>query len=202
MLGISGFESSANFVEEQQPGVFRKTLGNMWVAVTIINPAIALLAIMVLSQTDIMHHQEALLSHIGFNTGGQWLSALISIDAVLVLSGAVLTSYVGVSGLIKRMALDRILPQFTFSETKNGSAYRILIIFFLLCLSALYVTDGSLGALAGVYTISFLTVMIYFGLGNFLLKIKRESLLRPVVASPLIVAIALAASCHCLVRQY
>jgi hypothetical protein len=26
MLGISGFESSANFVEEQQPGVFPKTL--------------------------------------------------------------------------------------------------------------------------------------------------------------------------------
>ncbi len=29
MLGISGFESSANFVEEQQPGVFPKTLRNM-----------------------------------------------------------------------------------------------------------------------------------------------------------------------------
>lgn len=38
MLGISGFESSANFVEEQKPGVFPKTLRNMWVAVTIINP--------------------------------------------------------------------------------------------------------------------------------------------------------------------
>src|SRR6185437_2697668 len=30
MLGISGFESSANFVEEQKPGVFPKTLRNMW----------------------------------------------------------------------------------------------------------------------------------------------------------------------------
>src|SRR5690606_19717784 len=38
MLGISGFESSANFVEEQQPGVFRKTLRNMWAIVSFFNP--------------------------------------------------------------------------------------------------------------------------------------------------------------------
>ena len=45
MLGISGFESSANFVEEQQPGVFPKTLRNMWAVVSFFNPVIALLAI-------------------------------------------------------------------------------------------------------------------------------------------------------------
>jgi amino acid transporter len=193
MLGISGFESSANFVEEQQPGVFRKTLRNMWVAVTIINPLMALVAIVVLSNSEILQHQEALLSHIGFNTGGIWLSTVISIDAVLVLSGAVLTSYIGVGGLIKRMALDRILPQFTLKENKRGSAYRILIIFYVLCLSVLFVTEGELGALAGVYTISFLAVMIYFGVGNFLLKMKRSNLPRPVYASPFVVAIAIAA---------
>ena len=33
---------------------------------------------------------------------------IFSLDAFLVLSGAVLTSYVGVEGLMKRMALDRI----------------------------------------------------------------------------------------------
>jgi amino acid transporter len=193
MLGISGFESSANFVEEQQPGVFRKTLRNMWIAVSIINPLMALVAIVVLTNSEILLHQEALLSQIGFTTGGQWLAILISIDAVLVLSGAVLTSYVGVSGLIKRMALDRILPQFTLKENKRGSAYRILIIFFLLCVSVLLVTEGQLGALAGVYTISFLSVMTYFGIGNFLLKMKRQNLPRPVHASPFIVAIAILA---------
>jgi len=193
MLGISGFESSANFVEEQQPGVFRKTLRNMWIAVTVINPLMALVAIVVLSRADVLTHQEALLSHIGLNTGGQWLSTVISVDAVLVLSGAVLTSYVGVGGLIKRMALDRILPQFTLKENNRGSAYRILIIFFLLCLSVLFVTMGDLGALAGVYTISFLAVMIYFGIGNFLLKMKRAQLPRPVYVSPFVVAIAIAA---------
>jgi hypothetical protein len=41
MLGISGFESSANFVEEQQPHVFPKTLRNMWIVVSIVNPLLA-----------------------------------------------------------------------------------------------------------------------------------------------------------------
>jgi Pyruvate/2-oxoacid:ferredoxin oxidoreductase gamma subunit len=35
MLGVSGFESLANFVEEQQKGVFPKTLRNMWAIVSI-----------------------------------------------------------------------------------------------------------------------------------------------------------------------
>ncbi|MFP6868432.1 MAG: amino acid permease, partial [Nitrospinota bacterium] len=48
ILGVSGFESSANFVEEQADGVFPKTLRNMWVAVAFFNPAIALLALALL----------------------------------------------------------------------------------------------------------------------------------------------------------
>jgi amino acid transporter len=191
MLGISGFESSANFVEEQDKGVFRKTLRNMWLAVTIINPLMAFTLIAVLPISDAAIHQEILLSHMGNVTGGSNLSILISIDAVLVLSGAVLTSFVGVSGLMKRMALDRILPQFLIKETKRGSSPRILILFFLLCASVLSITEGALGPLAGVYTISFLAVMVYFGFGNFLLKIKRAKLPRPEYSPPYIVAIAI-----------
>ncbi len=190
MLGISGFESSANFVEEQAPGVFPKTLRNMWIAVTIINPSIALIAIMVLPINDVLINQEALLSHLGNKSAGSWLAAIISVDAVLVLSGAVLTSFVGVGGLMRRMTLDRVLPQFLLKETKRGSSPRILLLFFLLCLSVLFATRGKIGPLAGVYTISFLIVMIYFGFGNFLLKIKRSRLPRPEYAAPFTVAIA------------
>ncbi len=191
MLGISGFESSANFVEEQQPGVFPKTLRNMWVAVTIINPLIALLAVMVLPIGEVGQNQEAFLSFMGSRTGGSWLAIIISIDAVLVLSGAVLTSFVGVGGLLKRMTLDRILPQLLLKQNKKGSTPRILILFYLLCLSVLFITAGELGPLAGVYTISFLSVMVYFGFGNFLLKIKRSRLPRPEVASEFAVALAI-----------
>jgi amino acid transporter len=191
MLGISGFESSANFVEEQAPGVFLKTLRNMWVVVSFFNPVIALLAVAVVPLATVGEHQETLLSHLGQMTGGPWLATVISIDAVTVLSGAVLTSFVGVSGLIKRMALDRIWPQSFLKENRRGANYIILLIFFLLCISILAITRGALETLAGVYTISFLSVMAFFAIGNFLLKIKRSKLPRPVYAGVFSVFLAL-----------
>ncbi len=85
---------------------------------------------------------------------GRPLAALVSLDAVLVLSGAVLTSFVGVNW--------------------------ILVGFFGLCVSILVITGGRIEALAGVYTLAFLSVMALFALGNVLLKYRRERLPRAV----------------------
>lgn len=193
MLGISGFESSANFVEEQERGVFPKTLRNMWIVVTIFNPLMAFLALAVIPMGAIENNQEALLSYMGNVSGGSWLSILISIDAALVLSGAVLTSFVGVTGLVERMTLDRVLPPFLLKKNKRGSSYRIPIVFFLLCVSILLITKGKLSALAGVYTIAFLLVMVLFGIGNILLKVRRQNLPRPERSSWISLIIAIGA---------
>lgn len=194
MLGISGFESSANFVEEQKDGVFPKTLRNMWIAVTILNPGMAILALALVSTPEIRDtYQNALLSHMGDVAGGQWLARVIGIDAVLVLSGATLTSYVGVTGLVKRMTLDRCLPQFLLKENKRGTSHRIVIAFFLLAVSVLMITKGDLKSLAAVYTLSFLSVMALFAIGNLLLKVKRAGLPRPSRATYLTVFVGLLA---------
>ncbi len=192
MLGVTGFETSANFVEEQKDGVFPKTLKNMWILVTIINPAIALVGVLVMPIGEIANYQESFLSFLGKNTAGNWLAILISIDAAIVLSGAVLTAFIGVSGLMKRMTLDRIFPQALLKENKKGSSPRIIIVFYLLCLSILFLTSGEIAPLAGVYTISFLSVMAFFGFGNLLLKIKRARLPRPTYAAPSIVLLGIA----------
>ncbi|MEO7048244.1 MAG: APC family permease, partial [Ferruginibacter sp.] len=193
MLGISGFESSANFVEEQKPNVFPKTLRNMWSVVSFFNPVIALLVICIIPLAQVGPHQESLLAFLGSTTGGHWLAYLISIDAVLVLCGAVLTSFVGVSGLLHRITLDRILPNFFLRTNKNGANYRIIITFLILCTSVLLVTKGNLRDLAGVYTFSFLAVMGLFAIGNLMLKVKRKRLPRPVKANPLLVVLAIIA---------
>ncbi|KLT69132.1 APC family permease [Flavobacterium sp. ABG] len=190
MLGISGFESSANFVEEQKPGVFPKTLRNMWAIVSFFNPVIALLLISIIPLAEVGSNKESLLAYLGQTTGGSWLAWLISIDAVLVLCGAVLTSFVGVSGLLNRMTLDRILPNYFLKQNKRGSHYRIVISFLILCISVLFVTNGHLESLAGVYTFSFLAVMALFGIGNLLLKFKRRKLPRPERARGIVVVIA------------
>ena len=195
MLGVSGFESSANFVEEQQKGVFPKTLKNMWIVVSVINPLAAIFALslfaMPLLQSDA--YQNTLLIEMASYVGGHWLAVLIAVDAFLVLSGAVLTSFIGVSGLLERMALDRVLPQFFLKKNKRGSSYRITLVFLFLTISVLLITEGQVKLLAGVYTISFLAVMALFGVGNVLLKVKRDTLPRPEKAGWISIIIAIAA---------
>lgn len=179
LLGISGFESSANFIEQQKEGVFVKTLRNMWVIVSVFNPLIALLALAALPLAEISSHSNALLAHAGRTLAGDWFGLWIAIDATLVLSGAVLTSYVGTTGLLRRMTLDRCLPQSLLKENRwRGTSHRIILSFFILCVSILLVAGGNIKVLAGVYTISFLGVMALFAVGNLLLKINRRELPR------------------------
>jgi len=194
MLGISGFESSANFIEEQAEGVFPKTLRNMWLAVAIFNPLISFLCLGLLPLARIQEVPPDLLAEMGQLSFGKPLATLVSIDAVLVLSGAVLTSYVGVTGLVRRMALDRCLPQGLLRENLSRKTnHRIILSFFVLCTSILLVTGGKIELLAGVYTLSFLCVMALFAVGNMLLKRRRARLPRAVRAGWPTVIIALLA---------
>jgi amino acid transporter len=194
MLGISGFESSANYVEEQKQGVFPKTLRNMWIIVSIVNPLMAFLALSLIPIPEIREsHSTTLLSQMGLIAGGRWLSWVISIDAFLVLSGAVLTSYVGVTGLLERMTLDRVMPPVFLKKNNRNISYRIVILFLILSISVLLITRGKVQSLAGVYTISFLSVMALFAIGNILLKVKRKKLPRPEQASWMSVILALIA---------
>lgn len=195
MLGISGFESSANFVEEQKPKVFPKTLRNMWIAVSFFNPMICLLALSVVplgELTQIEGVKEALLAEVGQRTAGTWLSLLISVDAALVLSGAVITSFVGVTGLVHRMTLDRCLPQLFLRLSRFRTFKRIIFVFFLLSSLLLYLAKD-LEGLGVVYTISFLSVMLLFTVGNALLKAYRGRLPRETKVTWLTVIVAGAA---------
>jgi amino acid transporter len=194
LLGVSGFESSANFVEEQRPGVFRQTLRNMWLAVTVFNPLIVLAALALLPVAEIIAAKDSLLSRLGYDVGGRFLHTLIVLDAFLVLSGAVLTSFVGVTGLIHRMTLDQCLPRFFLKSSRRGTQHRIILGFLALTVSILYLTGGNLLSLAGVYTISFLGVMTLFGVGNILLKVNRRELKRTFRAGWLTVVCAVCAT--------
>ncbi|MBW1994304.1 MAG: APC family permease [Deltaproteobacteria bacterium] len=194
LLGISGFESSANFVEEQDAGVFRKTLRNMLVTVGIFNPLTSILSLCMLPVAKIILFKDHLLSEMAYQMGGVTFKMIIVLDAAAVLSGAVLTSFVGVTGLVQRMALDQCLPQFLLKKNHRGTCHRIIITFFLLCSSILIATKGSLLSLAGVYTISFLGVMTLFGFGNILLKLRRRELKRTYRAPWSVILVAITAT--------
>lgn len=178
LLGVSGFESSADFVEEQQKGVFKKTLTNMLVGVAIFNPIVAFLCLSISGIPEINHLSGFLLAGEAKIVGGQLFQYIVVIDAFLVLCGGVLTGLIGVSGLINRMALDEALPIWFAHRNEKGSFPRIVMLFFILCVSILLITKGNLKSLAGVYAISFLAVMSMFALGNLILKITRKDMKR------------------------
>lgn len=182
LLGVSGFESSANFVEEQKPKVFKKTLRNMTLGVIIFNPLIAFVLLRLLSLNDIGIAKDFVLAEAAIRVGGLWLLGWIAINAFLVLCGAVLTSFVGVTGLVHRMTIDDCLPRFLLKKNTDEPPTRIIFAFFLLCTSILLMTGGQLLSLAGVYTISFLGVMTLFAIGNLILRRTRPDLKRPYIA--------------------
>ncbi|MGA8179080.1 MAG: amino acid permease, partial [Desulfobacterales bacterium] len=70
LLGISGFESSANFVEDQDVGVFRKTLRNMLITVAVFNPLISILSLNLLPMNEIISNKDHLLSDLAHIISG------------------------------------------------------------------------------------------------------------------------------------
>lgn len=193
LLGVSGFESSANFVEEQDQGVFRKTLKYMLAGVVLFNPLITLIVLKSLSLETIAQVKDFVLADAAMAIGGMGLKYLVVVDATLVLSGAVLASFVGASGLLYRMTLDHCFPSSILLpklKQRNRNANRIIIAFAALCLSILFMTKGVLLSLAGVYTISFLGVMTLFAIGNMILRANRPDLKRPFRSPLLFTALA------------
>ncbi|RKO89608.1 amino acid transporter [Blyttiomyces helicus] len=183
MLGVTGFETSANYIEEQKPGVFPKTMRNMSYLVLFFNPVITFLALGVLSRETIVANQNNVLSILGAVTIGYGMQVAVAVDAVIVLCGGVLTAFVGVVGLIHAMASDRLLPAFLLLRNKKTHTPQYIILSFLvLNLLLVAVTDGDITSLSLVFSLSFLFVLLMFAIANILLKYKRGRLHRDVVA--------------------
>ncbi|GLE11636.1 hypothetical protein PINS_up024185 [Pythium insidiosum] len=182
MLGMTGFEASAQFVEEQAPGVFPKTLRNMWAISSFFNVAFAVLALGVLpmdGEGGIIAKKDVLLAEMGRVTAGRWFQYWVSIDAVIVLAGAVLTSYVGITGLVQRLAMDRVLPRsLTRTNPCRGTAHYVIFIYFIAASSLVLAMDGRIQSLAGVFAFAFLGVLGSFCVGCLLLKLYRTEMPR------------------------
>ncbi|KAG6592454.1 Transmembrane protein [Phytophthora cinnamomi] len=186
MLGITGFESSSNYVEEQAPGVFRKTLRNAALPTTIFNAtlAVGILAVLPLGgDNGIYASEDALLSKAAEASLGSWFGTWVSVDAFIVLSGSVLTSYVGICGLVRRLSTDRVLPSFLAKTNKlRGTNHYIIGCYFLLSSSLVLILNADSTIMNGVYTYAFLGLMALFASAGMLLKAKRPEIPRDVSA--------------------
>lgn len=193
LLGVTGFESSSNYIEEQQEGVFPKTLRNMWIVITVINPSLAVLSMGVIPIERLVDNSNYSLALVGEECIGPWFRTLVAVDAALVLSGAVLTAYVGITGMHRRLALDRIMPNFFLNVNGFRKTNHWIICVFCVLTCSLRLLVDDMEVLGGVYAIAFLGVMALFCLSNFFLKYRRAKLPRTPIAHPLVVFIALCA---------
>eukprot|EP00927_Polykrikos_kofoidii_P066059 TRINITY_DN61721_c0_g1_i1.p1 TRINITY_DN61721_c0_g1~~TRINITY_DN61721_c0_g1_i1.p1 ORF type:complete len:778 (+),score=98.37 TRINITY_DN61721_c0_g1_i1:81-2414(+) len=182
MLGVSGFETSANFVEEQKPGVFAATLRNMWASVSIINFVLPCLMIIIAPLDEFTGERSGCsVSVLAEQVGGSTLRDIVGLDAVLVLAGSVLTSYVGVCGLFQRMAGDRCLPEvFAVCNSWRGTPHYTIIFFFGVTTSMCFLLDGDITMLGSIYSTSFLLVMALFSLCGLWMKVQRPTLPRQI----------------------
>jgi hypothetical protein len=128
--------------------------------------------------------QTTIMAALADEVGGDVLKYWLCVDAFLVLAGAVLTSYVGVTGLVRRLAMDRCLPQVLLSQNQWRKTNHFIIFgFFAFCSSMYVMLDGNVSSLSQTYSVSFLMVMSLFALGVMLLKVKRSTLVAEVTAS-------------------
>lgn len=174
LLGVSGFESSANFVESQLPGVFPKTLRNMWLVVSILNISLSFFALCLLDVDFIASEavNGAMLSVLAHKSvGGKTLRIIVGLDAGMILVGAVLSAFVGFTGLCHRMAMDGCLPRIFIERNEaRGTLHWIIVFYWMLTCAMAFFCRGDLQIMGGIYTIAFLSVMGTFALGNMRLK--------------------------------
>jgi amino acid transporter len=135
----------------------------------------------------IYDHPGDLLARMAGILGGNGAKVLVVVDAIVVLCGAVLAAYVGVSSLLKTLATDSILPNFLSLTNSRNAAYMAIITFctfsillFILVFSPHNPTD--IGSFGGVFAIAFLCVLLSFIYANILLKLYRQNLGRLVIA--------------------
>lgn len=179
MLGVTGFESSSQYVEEQATGMFPITLRNMWILSSIFNVAYSFLALALVPLDIILANQSTLLAYMGRLSGGRWLEVLVALDAFGVLAGAVLTAYVGTNGLFQRLAIDRVLPRFLLQVNScRGTNHFIILVFCIVASSLVLILDAEVTTLSGVFALAFLSVLLCFIFACILLKVNREEMPR------------------------
>ena len=158
----------------------------MWFGVALFNPLLSFLSLGVLplyGTDSVLAYKNTVLAKMGLAVGGPMLETWISIDAFIVLSGAVLTAYVGITGLVRRLASDRVLPGFLLHTNEvRGTNHFIIFGYFIIASSLVLILEGDVETLSGVYTYAFLGLMILFTCGCMLLKFKRAELPRNIVA--------------------
>lgn len=190
-LGITGFESAAQIVEQLKTPTWR-TLQKVYLSVVLLvgltAPLTSYLCLILLSDAQLNTYSNNLLSGLAFVEFGQGGLAILVLDACLVLFAAVNTAYAGCIGLCTTMAKQGNLPGFFLHRWADDAPWPLslwkerlpffqgypncALTFMLVTIGMILVLPGQVDALAEVYGMAFLGVMMSFCLGVILLRAR------------------------------
>ncbi|MBX9568738.1 MAG: APC family permease [Candidatus Obscuribacterales bacterium] len=179
-LGITGFESAAQIVEQLKSPTWR-TLKQVYLAIVLLvgitAPLTSYLCIILLTNDQLDFYSNSLLSGLAYVEGGTPLLITLVVDAALTLFAAVNTAYVGCIGLCTTMAKQGNLPAFFLRRWAGrfpmlqGYPY-VVLLFMAVTVSMILVLPGQVDNLGQVYGMAFLAVMISFCVGVLLLRVR------------------------------
>jgi amino acid transporter len=182
-LGITGFESASQIIEEIEAPAWRsikKIYTTIVLLVSFTGPTSSLLVIVLLSDADIAKYHNAFLSGLAVREGGTVMLYLLVANACLTLFAAVNTAYAAATGLMTTMGRQGNLPAVVLRQwTGRHPALRgypyVALPFMVLCLTMLAIFPGALGRLGQVYGMAFVGVMIAYCTGVVLLRLRQPA---------------------------
>lgn len=190
-LGITGFEAAAQIVEQLKTPTWL-TLRKVYLVVVslvgITAPLTAYLCIILLTPDDMKMYADNVLSGLALKEFGHMGLIVLIIDACLMLFAAVNTAYAGCIGLCTTMAKQGNLPGFflrrwaddapwPFSKYKERMPFfqgypNCALTFMFVTIVMICLLKGEVKAMAEVYGMAFLAVMMSFCLGVILLRAR------------------------------
>jgi amino acid transporter len=179
-LGITGFESAAQIVEQLKTPTWR-TLQRVYLSIVILvgitAPVTSYLCLTLLTEPQIVQFKDSLLSGLAYREGGTPLQIVLVCDAALVLFAAVNTAYVGCIGLVTTMAKQGNMPSGLLRRWADkfplfqGYPY-VVLSFMVVSTLMILVLPGQVTVLGEVYGMAFLAVMISFAAGVVLMRVR------------------------------
>lgn len=179
-LGITGFESAAQIIEQLKTPTWR-TLKKIYLSIVLLvgitAPLTSALCLVLLTEQQTMEYRNSLLSGLAFVEGGKTLLTILVVDAALTLFAAVNTAYVGCIGLATTMAKQGNLPAFLLRRWADKSPFfqgypYVVFAFMAITVFMILVLPGKVEDLGHVYGMAFLAVMCSFGIGVLMLNVR------------------------------
>jgi amino acid transporter len=183
LLAMSGFETLAQVYREIAYPKLRNLRITAFIVCTyalISTGVISLLAVMIIPDEARPKYYDNLIAGVVMNLAGPPLLKLIFhifvvIVGVLILSGAVNTSLIGVNGVLNRVAEDGVLMDwFRKPHRKYGTTFRIINTMTLLQIATIIASRGDVYLLGEAYAFGVVWSFALKALGVLVLRYQRH----------------------------